>query len=78
MYKLLNILFKKYTSQKKFYSYGGIDILIDTIFKNQKKGFYVDVGCSHPIKNNNTYLLFSSIHFLFISIYYSNCNFRSK
>jgi len=57
MYKLLNILFKKFTSQKKFYSYGGIDILVDTIFKNQKKGFYVDVGCSHPIKNNNTYLL---------------------
>jgi len=57
MYKLLNILFKKYTAKNFFYSYSGIDILIDTIFKNQKKGFYVDVGCSHPIKNNNTYLL---------------------
>ena len=26
-------------------------------FKNKKDGFYVDVGCYHPIHRNNTYLL---------------------
>ncbi|MDB9760880.1 FkbM family methyltransferase [Pelagibacteraceae bacterium] len=57
MYKFFNLLHKRLTSSKKFYSFGGIDILVDNIFKNQKKGYYVDVGCSHPIKNNNTYLL---------------------
>ena len=28
-----------------------------SIFKSQKKGIYIDIGCGHPIKNNNTYLL---------------------
>jgi len=31
--------------------------LVNNIFKNNDKGFYVDVGCGHPVKNNNTYLL---------------------
>ena len=30
---------------------------MENIFKDKKDGFYVDVGCGHPIKNNNTYLL---------------------
>ena len=33
-------------------------MLLDYIFRNQSMGFYVDVGCQHPIWNNNTYLLF--------------------
>ena len=36
---------------------GGVDSLVNNIFKNNDKGFYVDVGCGHPVKNNNTYLL---------------------
>ena len=36
----------------------GEDLIIDKIFKNKKKGTYVDVGCYHPIDGNNTYLLF--------------------
>lgn len=36
----------------------GEDLVIKEIFKNKKKGFYVDVGCYHPIEGNNTYLLF--------------------
>ena len=27
------------------------------IFKNKDNGIYLDIGCGHPIKNNNTYLL---------------------
>ena len=61
MFKLidkLSILKKKIYSTKKSYSFGGCDLLIDYIFKSQKKGFYLDVGCQHPISNNNTYLLY--------------------
>ena len=53
----LSVLKKKIYSQKKSYSFGGCDLLIDYIFKSQKKGFYLDVGCQHPVSNNNTYLL---------------------
>ena len=44
-------------SSKISYSYGGIDALVANIFKDKKFGIYCDVGSSHPIKNNNTYLL---------------------
>jgi FkbM family methyltransferase len=57
MLEFLNILIKSFTHKKISYSYGGIDSLILNIFKNKNKGFYLDIGCGHPIKNNNTYLL---------------------
>ena len=34
------------------------DSAVLDFFKNKKNGFYVDVGCYHPIHRNNTYLLF--------------------
>ena len=54
----LSIFKRKHKHQKISYSYGGCDLLINYIFKSQAKGFYVDVGCQHPISNNNTYLLY--------------------
>jgi FkbM family methyltransferase len=33
------------------------DIAVLDYFKDKKNGFYVDVGCYHPIHRNNTYLL---------------------
>ena len=33
------------------------DTAVLKYFKDRKKGFYVDVGCYHPIHRNNTYLL---------------------
>ena len=33
------------------------DTAVLEYFKNKKNGFYVDVGCYHPIHRNNTYLL---------------------
>ena len=54
----LSILKKKVYSQKKSYSFNGCDLLITYIFKSKKKGFYLDVGCQHPVSNNNTYLLY--------------------
>ena len=36
----------------------GEDTAVLDYFKNKKNGFYVDVGCYHPIHRNNTYLLY--------------------
>ena len=33
------------------------DTAVLNYFKNKRNGFYVDVGCYHPIHRNNTYLL---------------------
>ena len=55
--KKLKILKRKVKSEKKSYSFGGVDLLVNYIFKNKRKGIYLDVGSQHPISNNNTYLL---------------------
>ncbi len=34
------------------------DLILKDIFKEISKGFYVDVGCYHPIHLSNTYLLY--------------------
>ena len=43
---------------KKTYSTFGEDLIIEKYFEKKKKGFYVDIGCYHPLEGNNTYLLF--------------------
>ena len=53
----LNLFHKKIFSKKKYYSFSGVDVVLENIFRDKKNGFYIDVGCQHPIKNNNTYLL---------------------
>ena len=58
MYSYFKLKYKNFSEKKISYSYGGIDALINNIFKKKSSGFYVDVGCNHPIKNNNTYLLY--------------------
>ena len=50
------IYYNKYT--KKSYSISNVDLVIDRMFANINNGIYVDVGCNHPIKFNNTYLLY--------------------
>ena len=57
MVRFLQVLIKSFTHKRISYSYGGVDSLILNIFKDKEKGFYIDIGCGHPIKNNNTYLL---------------------
>ena len=42
----------------KSYSFNGIDLLINYLFKSLNDGIYVDVGCFHPVKGNNTFKLF--------------------
>ena len=53
-----NIIHKKIFLIKKYYSFSGVDVIIENIFRHKNNGIYIDVGCQHPIKNNNTYLLF--------------------
>tara|TARA_B100000029_G_scaffold40876_1_gene38075 strand:+ start:1507 stop:2202 length:696 start_codon:yes stop_codon:yes gene_type:complete len=43
---------------KRSYSLFGEDIFLNKYFKKKKKGFYIDVGCYHPLSGNNTYLLY--------------------
>tara|TARA_B100000795_G_scaffold134169_1_gene100187 strand:- start:53 stop:682 length:630 start_codon:yes stop_codon:yes gene_type:complete len=38
----------------------GEDLIIQNYFKNKPKGFYVDVGCYHPLQGNNTHLLYKN------------------
>ena len=53
---LRELYYKKYS--KRSYSFNNVDLIINYLFKDIKNGIYVDVGCNHPIKYNNTYLLY--------------------
>ena len=57
---IINLLkkfyYKKYS--KISYSISNVDLVIDRMFANKKKGNFIDLGCNHPIKFNNTYLLY--------------------
>ncbi len=53
-----NIYIKhKYFIKKKSYSMDGEDLFIVEYFRKKNNGFYIDVGCYHPLHRNNTYLL---------------------
>ena len=58
IYIELNLLHKRFTSKKKYFSFSGVDVILERIFMHQHKGIYIDIGCQHPIKNSNTYLLY--------------------
>ena len=53
---LKRIYYRKYT--KTSYSISNVDLIIDRMFANKTKGNFIDLGCNHPIKFNNTYLLY--------------------
>ena len=36
----------------------GEDLVVEKYFKDVVNGFYVDLGCYHPVQNNNTMLLY--------------------
>jgi len=38
------------------YSQDGEDIMIQSLFQNVESGFYVDVGCYHPVRYSNTFM----------------------
>tara|TARA_B100000941_G_scaffold283983_1_gene254210 strand:+ start:1005 stop:1751 length:747 start_codon:yes stop_codon:yes gene_type:complete len=53
-------LFKSKFKSKKLYSNWGIDLLVKDILKKKKRGIYIDVGCHHPLINNNTNMLYKN------------------
>ena len=38
----------------------GEDLFVQNYFRNKAKGFYIDVGCYHPLEGNNTHLLYKN------------------
>ena len=70
MIKMFSILFEKihilqniyiknnFFNKKERYSMDKEDLVIKEYFKSKNKGFYVDVGCYHPLQRNNTMLLY--------------------
>jgi len=40
------------------YSQFGEDLILENIFRDRKKGFFIDVGCNRPIEGNNTFKLY--------------------
>ena len=56
LYFFLKILKK---SKKRYhYADNGEDIIIQGLFNHKKDGFYMDVGCYHPIRASLTHLLY--------------------
>ena len=55
LYKKLKIF--RNSSKNEHLGEFGEDIFIRRFFKNDAKGFYVDIGCYHPIKGSLTYYL---------------------
>ena len=52
-------IFKIFRNKKKGSYFGefGEDILVNRFFRKKNNGFYVDIGCYHPIKGSLTYRL---------------------
>ena len=61
MYLYYNLYVRnlKYYLRKSFSQFDE-DIFLREFFKNKKKGFFIDIGCHHPFKANNTFLLYKS------------------
>lgn len=45
--------------RRRAYSQTGEDLALNCILRSEP-GFYVDVGCNHPIKNSNTFALYKT------------------
>ena len=54
-------LYVRYKALKKrnTYSQNQEDLFINNYFKEKNNGFYIDIGCYHPIKYSNTALLYN-------------------
>lgn len=59
-YLYYNLYYKnKIYKKRKTYSQDLEDVFINEYFKNKNYGFYIDIGCYHPIKYSNTALLYN-------------------
>lgn len=55
LYFFIKIL--KKSKKKYYYADNGEDVIIQSLFNHKKDGFYIDVGCYHPIRASLTHLL---------------------
>ena len=55
-YKIFKLIKNK--GKGNYFGEFGEDILINRFFRKKNDGFYVDVGCYHPIKGSLTYCLY--------------------
>ena len=60
LFRKLFLIRKLFITRTTFRHHGqsGEDIYISRQFDKRYKGFFVDVGCFHPVKYNNTYTLY--------------------
>lgn len=60
LFRKLFLIRKLFITRNRFshYSQMGEDIVLKRWFPKKHKGFFVDVGCFHPIKYNNTYYFY--------------------
>ena len=56
LYFFLKIL--KKSKKRYYYADNGEDIIIQGLFNHKKNGFYIDVGCYHPVRASLTHLLY--------------------
>ena len=61
IYLYYNLYIRNKAHKKRnSYSQWGEDQIITDFFKDKKKGFYIDIGCYHPIMYSNTCWLFNN------------------
>lgn len=60
IFRTLFIIRKLYFTSRRRYHYSGAaeDVVIGKFFPKNYKGFFVDVGCYHPVKYSNTWALY--------------------
>ena len=49
----------KIQNKRSTYSQFQEDLYINDFFKNKSNGFYIDIGCYHPVKYSNTALIYN-------------------
>ena len=42
------------------FSFEGQDMIIASLLREVDKGFFMDIGCNHPIHENNTFRLYEA------------------
>jgi len=55
LYFFLKII--KKSKKRYYYADNGEDVIIRSLFNHKRNGFYVDVGCYHPIRASLTHVL---------------------
>ena len=59
-YLYYNLYFRhKIQNKRSTYSQFQEDLFIDKFFQYKSTGFYVDIGCYHPVKYSNTALIYN-------------------